>query len=223
MKLWHNILAAGLFSFLIAGCSLNHDLKVTSPPQEKPAAFIPKQDLIVLLPEPGGNVGVIRVENAGGSQILDKPWQTARVEDSQKPPTILQTLDDKEIADIFGPALDAQPDLTRRFVSFTLWFESDKIKLTDASRAMLSEILMTIKSRQSKEIHIVGHTDRMGTDTHNLKLSARRANYVRDLLFSSGIQSKSFVVSFQGEAMPLVQTEDEVAEPLNRRVEIFIR
>jgi outer membrane protein OmpA-like peptidoglycan-associated protein len=219
----YKIFAVGLLSFFIAACSLNRDPKVVSSPQKQPETIIPKQDLIVLLPEPGGKVGVIRVENAGGSQILDKPWQTARIEDYRKPPTPTQTADEKEIADIFRSALEAQPDLTRRFASFTLWFESDKTRLTEASKAMLPEVLRTIKSRHANEIHIVGHTDRVGTDSHNLKLSAKRAGYVRNLLFSGGVKTNAFVVSFQGEAMPLVNTEDEVAEPLNRRVEIFIR
>jgi len=113
--------------------------------------------------------------------------------------------------------------LSRRFASFTLWFESDKTRLTHSSKAMLPEILANIKLRKSNEIHVVGHTDRVGTVAHNLKLSAKRANYVRDLLHSGGVKTNAFVVSFRGEAMPLVQTEDEVPEPLNRRVEVFIR
>jgi outer membrane protein OmpA-like peptidoglycan-associated protein len=224
MKFWDNILLIWALWFLLAGCSVNRDLNAPSPPPPvKREAMPPKQDLIVLLPEPDGKVGVIAVENAGGSQILNKPGQTTRVEDFHKAPAAPQSLDKNEITNVFGAALEAQPDLTRRFASFTLWFESDKTKLTDPSKATLSDIIRTIKLRKSNQIHIVGHTDRVGTDSHNLKLSARRANYVRDLFSSNGVKSSAFVVSFKGEAMPLIYTEDEVAEPLNRRVEVFIR
>ena len=224
MKFWDNILFVWALWFLLAGCSVNRDLNAPSPPPPvKTEAKAPKQDLIVLLPEPDGKVGVIAVGNAGGSQILNKPGQTTRVEDFRKAPVALQSLDENEITNVFGAALNAQPDLTRRFASFTLWFESDKTKLTDPSKVTLSDIIRTIKLRKSNQIHIVGHTDRVGTESHNLKLSARRANYVRDLFSSNGVKSSTFVVSFQGEAMPLIYTEDEVAEPLNRRVEVFIR
>jgi outer membrane protein OmpA-like peptidoglycan-associated protein len=218
--------------FLLAGCSVNHDLKVTPPAPQPPQAKVeqaqveakrPKGDLFVLLPEPDGKTGAIRVTNAGGSQILDRPGDTTRVEDFNSPPIAPQLLDEKGIDRIFAEALSAQPDLSPRFVSFVLWFESDKTKLTDPSKKTLPEIMRTIKIRKPKEIHIVGHTDRVGTDSHNLKLSSRRANFVRDVFSSKGIKSSVLVVSFLGESRPLVNTEDEVAEPLNRRVEVMIR
>jgi outer membrane protein OmpA-like peptidoglycan-associated protein len=191
------------------------------PPQAETESS--KGDLFVLLPEPNGKVGSIRIANAGGYQILDKPGDTTRVEDFNSPPIALQALDEKGIASIFGDALSAQPDSTPRFQVFTLWFKSDKTKLTDASKETLPEVLRTIQIRKPREIHIAGHTDRLGADRHNLKLSSRRANFVRDFLISKGIQSSVLFVSFWGESRPLVNTEDEVAEPLNRRVEVMIR
>jgi len=229
MKLSPRVQMLWLLLFLLAGCSGNRDLKVSSSAphaeveQARPAAETSKGDLFVLLAEPNGDAGSIRVSNAGGSQILDKPGTTTRVEDFNRPPIAPRPLDEKEVASIFGDALAAQPDLTSRFVSFTLWFERDKSKLTDVSRETLPEILKTIKIRKPTEIHIVGHTDRVGTYSHNLKLSSRRANFVRDFLTSQGIKSSVLFVSFQGESMPLVYTEDGVAEPLNRRVEVMIR
>ncbi len=194
--------------------------EVEQPKGEKETS---KGDLFVLLPEPDGKVGSIRIANAGGYQILDKPGDTTRVVDFNSPPIAPQPLDEKGIVSIFGDALSAQPDATPRFQSFTLWFKSDKTKLTDASRETLPEVLRAIRIRKPTEIHIAGHTDRLGTEQHNLKLSSRRANFVRDFLISKGIQSSVLFVSFWGESRPLINTEDEVAEPLNRRVEVMIR
>ena len=229
MKLWPRVQILWLLFFLLAGCSSNRELKVSpSAPHAKveqapPAAETSKGDLFVLLPEPDGKAGSIRVATMAGSQVLDKPGDTIRVEDSNRPPIVLQPLNEKEVATIFGDALAAQPDLTLRFVSFTLWFKNNTIKITDTSKETLAEILRTIKIRKPTEIHIVGHTDRVGTYPYNLKLSSRRANFVRDFLISKGIKSSVLLVSFQGESMPLVYTEDEVAEPLNRRVEVMVR
>jgi outer membrane protein OmpA-like peptidoglycan-associated protein len=229
MKLSPRVQTLWPLLFLLAGCSGNRDVivspsapyaEVEQPPGETESS---KGDLFVLLPEPNGKAGSIRVENAGGYQILDKPGDTTRVEDFKRPPLAPQPLDEKGIASIFGDALSSQPDLTPRFQSFTLWFKSDKTKLTDGSKETLPEVLRTIQIRKPTEIHIAGHTDRLGTDRHNLKLSSRRANFVRDFLISKGIKSSVLFVSFWGESRPLVFTEDEVAEPLNRRVEVMIR
>jgi outer membrane protein OmpA-like peptidoglycan-associated protein len=229
MKSWNRVEVLWTLLLVLAACSGNRDLKVSpsTPPtkveEAQPAAETPRGDLFILLPEPNGRAGSIRVATMAGSQILDKPGDTIRVEDSKRPPMIIQPLDEKGVASIFGDALAAQPDLTFRFVAFTLWFERNKPQLTEASRKTLTEILRTIQIRRPTEIHIVGHTDRVGTYQHNLKLSSRRADCVRDFLISKGVKSSVLFVSFQGESMPLVDTEDEVAEPLNRRVEVMVR
>jgi len=229
MKLSPRVQTLWPLLFLLAGCSGSRDLIVSpSVPYaevEQPQGETegPKGDLFVLLPEPNGQAGSIRVANAEGYQILDKPGDTSRVEDFHRAPIAPGPLDEEGIAVIFGEALSAQPDLALRFRSFTLWFKSDKTQLTDVSKEALPEVLRTIKIRKPTEIHIVGHTDRVGTDSHNLKLSSRRANFVRNFLISKGIKSSVLLVSFWGEARPLVYTEDEVAEPLNRRVEVMLR
>lgn len=229
MKLWSIFQIFWPLLFLFVGCSANRDLKVSPPvsnfkvEQAQVKTESSKGDLFVLLPGPNGKAGSIIVANAGGFQILDKPGYMTRIEDFNNPPIAPLSLDEKGVASLFGDALSAQPDLTFRFVSFTLWFENDKTKFMDSSKETLPEVLRTIKIRKPKEIHIVGHTDRVGTEPHNLKLSLRRANFVRDFLTSKGIRSSVLFISYQGESRPLVYTEDEVAEPLNRRVEIMIR
>lgn len=223
-KLWNNVSVAWVLLCLLAGCSANQGLIVPSPdPVDKAGAGNANRDLFVLLPDPDGKVGAIQVTTKGGSQILDKPRYATQVEDFRKPPTAPKPMEEKEIIGIFEAALSAQPDPTGRFISFILWFESDKTILMPESMEMLSEMVGTIKNRNPNEIYVVGHTDRLGGKLYNTKLSSKRAYCIRDLLVSRGIKSSSLVVSFHGEAMPLVYTEDEVAEPLNRRVEVFFR
>ena len=199
-----SVSVALIFLCLLAGCSV-------------------KRDLIVLLPDPDGKVGAIRVTTKGGSQIIDKSRYAVEVEDFYKPPTAPRPIAEDEITSIFGAALSAQPSLTGRFVSFLLFFESDTSELTHESKNLLPEIVRIIQNRKRNEIYVVGHTDRVGTELYNINLSSKRALYVKDLLVSSGIKSSDIDVSFHGETMPLVYTEDEVAEPLNRRVEVIAR
>ena len=227
MKAWIDVLVAYILLYLLAGCSanrVNQDLISPSPPNRDPVVTEPaNRELIVLLPDPDGKVGTLQVTTQEGSQVVDKRGYATRVDDGSKLPTIPKAVNESEVTGIFGAALSAQPDLTGRFVSFRLYFERNSTKLTHESNALLLEVIGTIRNRNPDEVYVVGHSDRVGTEVYNTRLSSRRANHVRDLLVSGGIQSGLFVVSFHGEGMPAVSTEDEVAEPLNRRVEVIVR
>jgi outer membrane protein OmpA-like peptidoglycan-associated protein len=207
MERWSNVLVVWIFFCLLTGCG----------------AHRAKRDLIVLLPDPDDEGGAITVTTKGGSQIIDKPGYATEVEDANKPPTAPKSVEEKEIKDVFGPALTAQPDPAGRFVSFILYFEHDTTKLTRESKNLLPEVLKTIKTLKSKEVYVVGHTDLVGTEAYNIELSSRRANHVRNLLVSSGIKSSALFVSYFGKARPLVPTKEEVPEPRNRRVEVIVR
>jgi outer membrane protein OmpA-like peptidoglycan-associated protein len=163
------------------------------------------------------------VTTQGGSQRLDKPGYAIEVEDLNKPPVAPKPVEEKEITDVFAPALSGLPEPESRFILFILYFEHNTTKLTPESKDLLAKVQKTIKSRKSNEVYVVGHTDLVGTEAYNDRLSSRRANYIRDLLVSSGIKPKTLFVSFYGKARPLVPTKDEVPEPRNRRVEVIVR
>jgi outer membrane protein OmpA-like peptidoglycan-associated protein len=227
MKAWVNTLAAAATLLgLLAGCAYRDRILPAPVSEEKTAPSMPdrpKADWVVLLPEPDGRPGAIRVTTQGGSQVLEKSGHATRVEDFTMPPTPPETIDQNEITRVFGEALSAQPNTEVRFSSFILWFENNETTLTRESKKLLTEIVGMIKGHKSNEIYVIGHTDRVGTEFHNQKLSERRANYIKDFLVFGGIQSSALIVSSHGETMPLVYTEDEVAEPRNRRVEVIVR
>jgi outer membrane protein OmpA-like peptidoglycan-associated protein len=207
MRQWRNVLFAWIFLSLLTGCGVHRA----------------KRDLIVLLPDSDGKGGVITVTTQAGSQILDKPGYAIEVENLNKPPIAPKPIEEKEITEVFGPTLSMLPDPARRFVLFILYFERDTTKLTHESNDLLAEVERAIKSRKSNEVYVVGHTDLVGTEAYNERLSSKRATHVRDLLVSSGIKPNTLFVSFYGKARPLVPTQDEVPEPRNRRVEVIVR
>jgi outer membrane protein OmpA-like peptidoglycan-associated protein len=207
MRQWRNVLFVWIVLWLLSACG----------------AHRAKRDLIVLLPELDGKGGVITVTTQGGSQILDKPGYAVEVEDLNKPPIAPQPLEEKGITDVFGSALSMLPDAGNRFTLTILYFERDATKLTYESKDLLAEVVRAIKSRHSNEVYVVGHTDLVGNKDYNAVLSSRRANYVRDLLVSSGIKPDTLFISSCGETRPLVPTQDEVPEPRNRRVEVIVR
>jgi outer membrane protein OmpA-like peptidoglycan-associated protein len=224
MKQWKSFLVVFVLFGLMVSCSVKRDLVVPPPEARDPVVAAPaNRDLIVLLPDPDGKVGTIRVTTKGGSQTLDKPGQAIQIEGVDEPSTAPKPLEEREITKVFGPALAAQPDLKERFVSFVLLFDRDTTKLTRESKKLLPEVVRTIRNRKSSEVYVTGHTDRVGAEGYNMGLSSRRADTVRDFLVSTGVTSSALVVSFHGESMPLVHTEDEVPEPRNRRVEVIVR
>ena len=180
----------------------------------------PKKNLIVLLPDPDGQVGKIAVSNQGGTQLLTEPRHATEVKAADVSPTPPVAMKEEEVVKIFGEALSAQPEPPLRFL---LYFESGTTELTVESQKQISEILGAIEARKSKDISIVGHTDRVGSREENYKLSLERADSIKAILVSKGVDPSGIEVTSHGEDNPLVQTEDGVAEPRNRRIEITVR
>ena len=67
---------------------------------------------------------------------------------------------------------------------------------------------------------VVGHTDTKGTNEYNLELSIKRAEAVKIILINLGINIEKIKILGEGETKLLVQTEDEIKHPANRRAEI---
>ena len=88
---------------------------------------------------------------------------------------------------------------------------------------MLDQLRSYLRSHPAPEIVVIGHTDRVGSVQANDLLSRQRAETVRGFLLEAGFQAASMEVAGRGEREPLVPTPDEIAEPLNRRVEINVR
>jgi outer membrane protein OmpA-like peptidoglycan-associated protein len=87
----------------------------------------------------------------------------------------------------------------------------------------LAELFAEVAKRAAVEVQVTGHTDRVGTDTDNDRLSLERAEAVRAMLIQRGIQATFIRAVGRGEREPLVPTPDEQSEPRNRRVEVIVR
>jgi OOP family OmpA-OmpF porin len=72
-------------------------------------------------------------------------------------------------------------------------------------------------------VEIAAHTDDVGQENDNLRLSKARANVVRNYLISRGVLSQQLIAKGYGETQPIVPNSSEENRTLNRRVEIIIR
>jgi len=206
-------LAATFAGTLELACAKKH---VAPAPSPVPAA----QTLVVLLPDSDtGTTGRAYISNNAGSTDLNAPRDSVTARSGQAPAAVT-TMSEEEVQRLFGDALSALPQPP---VHFTLYFKFQSDELTDESRALLPEILATVKQHAVPEVLVVGHTDTMGAARTNLELGMNRATAVYRILIQVGFDPNTIEIRSHGESDPLVKTPDETPEPRNRRVEISVR
>ena len=103
-----------------------------------------------------------------------------------------------------------------------LKFEFDKADLRPEDRELLSRIAGILMTSHDYTISVNGHTDDVGSDAYNQKLSERRAQAVRDYMVQAGMRAEIFTVEGHGKSLPLVRGTSEEARAKNRRVELGI-
>ena len=80
------------------------------------------------------------------------------------------------------------------------------------------------KSRYDRSIvHVVGHTDSVGSEAYNQRLSEQRAQSVVDYLVSTGVPRERLRAEGRGEMEPRDSNATEAGRQLNRRVELFVK
>jgi OOP family OmpA-OmpF porin len=174
--------------------------------------------LVVLLPEEGGGATAVTVGAGSQRTILDKPYSAAAVDRDGNIANKILTAEAAKRT--FADALAAQPPQP---LSFMLYFETNSVEVTAASRATLDGLLAEVAKRNAVEVQVTGHTDRVGSIPDNDRLSLQRAEAVRAMLIQRGIQASFLRAVGRGEREPLVPTADEQPEPRNRRVEVIVR
>jgi len=110
-------------------------------------------------------------------------------------------------------------------------FDFDKAVLKPEGKAAIdSQVVGKLSQMRKLEVVLVtGHTDRLGTDAYNEKLSVRRADVVRDYLVSKGVPKDKIETIGMGEKQPLVQCDQKNLKELiaclqpNRRVEVEVK
>lgn len=99
-------------------------------------------------------------------------------------------------------------------------FESGKWDLSDAAKAYIDQHVLSLLTKdKTMKIEIAGHTDDVGDDAHNLKLSQHRANSVRDYLYSKGIEHERVTAKGYGESLPVAPNTSPENRAKNRRIE----
>ncbi len=113
-------------------------------------------------------------------------------------------------------------DPPRHYRLDNVHFDFDKATLRPDSYEQLKELLEYLQRHEDIKIEIAGHTDNVGNDAHNLKLSLDRANTIRNYLIGKGIITSRLIAKGYGATVPVADNTTEEGRQLNRRTEVKI-
>ncbi len=102
------------------------------------------------------------------------------------------------------------------------FFDFDKAVLKADGKAKLDDLVGKVKGINLEVIIAVGHTDSVGTDAYNQKLSVRRAEAVKASLVTKGIEKNRVYTEGKGEKQPVADNKTKEGRAKNRRVEIEV-
>ncbi|MCS6823384.1 MAG: OmpA family protein [Cytophagaceae bacterium] len=103
-----------------------------------------------------------------------------------------------------------------------IYFDFNKFTLREESYIELNRVVGLMKENPSARVEIAAHTDDVGSDEFNLKLSERRAQEIVKYLVSQKIHPNRLIAKGYGKQRPVVKDTTEEARAKNRRVELKI-
>ncbi|WP_295503854.1 outer membrane protein OmpA [Limnohabitans sp. Rim8] len=102
------------------------------------------------------------------------------------------------------------------------FFDFDKSVLKAEGKAKLDDLVGKVKGINLEVIIAVGHTDSVGADAYNQKLSVKRSDAVKAYLVSKGIEKNRVYTEGKGEKQPVADNKTAAGRSKNRRVEIEV-
>jgi outer membrane protein OmpA-like peptidoglycan-associated protein len=158
--------------------------------------------------------------------VMAGPWGFSGCPDSDKD-DIPDHLD--ECPGVYGewstrgcPEISSEVREVLRRALEGVYFETGKAVLKSESFPALDEVVKVMEEDPRYILKISGHTDNVGSDTANMKLSKDRAQAVEQYLESKGLDAKRFRVEGFGATRPVASNSTDAGKAQNRRVEFSI-
>ena len=101
-------------------------------------------------------------------------------------------------------------------------FEYNRADLTTDSQSGIEMLTEFLKRNPGLKVELAGHTDNVGSESYNRKLSADRAEVVRNALIANGIDANRLTAQGYGATKPVASNDSEEHRALNRRTEMII-
>jgi len=121
-----------------------------------------------------------------------------------------------------APAPAPVPVSQKVTYSADAFFDFDKSVVKPEAKVKLDELVSQIRGINLEVVIAVGHTDSIGTDAYNQRLSVRRAEAVKAYLVSKGIEANRVYTEGKGEKQPVADNKTAAGRAKNRRVEVEV-
>jgi outer membrane protein OmpA-like peptidoglycan-associated protein len=202
------ILVAGLITTLLAGCGPNGEMTRT------------EQGALI-----GGVAGAVLGKSTGDHH--DKRLLSGAVLGGLVGAGIGNYMDQQEAAlrqslQNSGVNIERRNDNIVITMPDAISFATGQAYIQPQFYATLNNLAYTLNQYPETRIQIEGHTDNVGSDSDNLRLSQQRAESVRNYLASNGIMAARMQAIGYGESRPLADNNSDYGRAQNRRVEITL-
>lgn len=171
----------------------------------------------------GKTVGyeLYRTIGCPGKQLLDAPCKVPAPAPEPEKVVAAEPVAAPEPAPAYvAPAPAPEPAAPQKLVLEGVNFDFDKATLRQEDIGSLDNDVATLKTWGDVDIEVAGHTDSMGSDAYNMKLSQQRAEAVRNFLISRGVAADRLTAKGYGESQPVADNATEEGRFKNRRVEL---
>jgi outer membrane protein OmpA-like peptidoglycan-associated protein len=101
-------------------------------------------------------------------------------------------------------------------------FDTAKFTLRPAAREKLAKVAGIVLAHPGLKLEVEGHTDSVGSDEYNQKLSDNRAKSVADFLIKQGLKEEAITSKGFGESTPVADNTTATGRQQNRRVELIV-
>ena len=120
------------------------------------------------------------------------------------------------------PAAPAAPSSVKQSITIQAeaLFDFDKSVLKPAGKKSIDDAVAKMQRVDVEMVIATGHTDSIGTDAYNQRLSERRATSVKEYMVSKGIPSAKITTLGKGETQPVATNKTKEGRAKNRRVDI---
>ncbi len=175
------------------------------------------KSIIVLVQGQKQHTAIV-VSTQAGSVTVDKANLYVTLNSKNTPPSQPKTIDPKELHSLFG---SLSQNKSNKKIHYTLYFNN--LNLTQDSKKELQTLIKQLFQIPNPYILIIGHTDTMGSQQQNYILGLKRAQSIAKSIQDTHIKYLDLKIDSYSENDLAIETEDEVKEQGNRRVEIFIQ